>query len=106
MIVLFIDLILIKLFKKKFSKPIEYPKPDGKISFELLENLARSGTNHEDDQPSHLTLKNKSVPVERNLKIFDGPEQRFCPGNLLIFQDFSFPLFYFFIFYFSFFGSK
>jgi electron-transferring-flavoprotein dehydrogenase len=62
------------------SKPIAYPKPDGKISFELLDNLARSGTNHEHDQPVHLTLKDVNVPVERNYKIFDGPENRFCPG--------------------------
>jgi electron-transferring-flavoprotein dehydrogenase len=62
-------------------KPIEYPKPDGVLSFDLLTNLSRSGTNHADDQPIHLTLKNKSVPVERNLAVFDGPEQRFCPGT-------------------------
>ena len=60
---------------------IEYPKPDGVLSFDLLENLARSGTNHTDNQPVHLTLKDKSIPVERNLKIFDGPENRFCPGK-------------------------
>ena len=63
------------------SKKIDYPKPDGKISFDLLENLTRSGTNHEHDQPAHLTLKDKNVPVERNLKVFDGPENRFCPGT-------------------------
>ena len=60
--------------------PIEYPKPDGKISFDLLSSVALSGTNHEGDQPPHLTLKNDRVPVDNNLKIYDGPEQRFCPG--------------------------
>ena len=64
------------------SHKIEYPKPDGKISFELLDNLSRSGTNHEHDQPVHLTLKDPNVPVERNLKVFDGPENRFCPGTV------------------------
>lgn len=60
--------------------PIEYPKPDGKISFELLESVSRSGTNHAENQPVHLRLRNKDIPVERNLHIFDGPENRFCPG--------------------------
>lgn len=66
----------------KECKKIEYPKPDGVISFELLENLIRSGTNHEEDQPIHLTLKDKEIPVNRNLKLFDGPENRFCPANV------------------------
>nr|XP_039269664.1 electron transfer flavoprotein-ubiquinone oxidoreductase, mitochondrial-like [Styela clava] len=61
---------------------IEYPKPDGKISFDLLSSVALSGTNHEHDQPPHLTLKNDSVPVYQNLGIFDGPEQRFCPAGV------------------------
>ncbi|KAI4819643.1 hypothetical protein KUCAC02_004883, partial [Chaenocephalus aceratus] len=66
----------------KECTPIEYPKPDGKISFDLLSSVALSGTNHEGDQPAHLTLKNDSVPVERNLAIYDGPEQRFCPAGV------------------------
>jgi electron-transferring-flavoprotein dehydrogenase len=61
-------------------KPIEYPKADGVISFELLESVSRSGTNHAENQPVHLRIRNKDVPVERNLKVFDGPESRFCPG--------------------------
>jgi len=69
------------------SKKIEYPKPDGVISFELLENLARSGTNHEANQPVHLTLKDKNIPVEKNLKIFDGPEGRFCPAGVYEFVE-------------------
>lgn len=63
-------------------KPIEYPKPDNKITFDLLSSVALTNTNHEHDQPSHLTLKNDSIPEERNLAIFDGPEQRFCPAGV------------------------
>lgn len=63
-------------------KPIEYPKPDGQITFDLLSSVALTNTNHEADQPAHLTLKNDDVPVERNLKVFDGPEGRFCPAGV------------------------
>uniref|UniRef100_W5MN83 Electron transfer flavoprotein-ubiquinone oxidoreductase n=1 Tax=Lepisosteus oculatus TaxID=7918 RepID=W5MN83_LEPOC len=66
----------------KDCTPIEYPKPDGKISFDLLSSVALSGTNHEHDQPPHLTLMSDSVPVEKNLNIYDGPEQRFCPAGV------------------------
>ncbi|XP_023845955.1 electron transfer flavoprotein-ubiquinone oxidoreductase, mitochondrial isoform X3 [Salvelinus sp. IW2-2015] len=61
---------------------IEYPKPDGKLSFDLLSSVALSGTNHEGDQPPHLTLKDDSIPVTNNLAIYDGPEQRFCPAGV------------------------
>ncbi|EPZ35727.1 Electron transfer flavoprotein-ubiquinone oxidoreductase, mitochondrial [Rozella allomycis CSF55] len=71
----------------KECKMIEYPKPDGILSFDILENLARSGTNHVEDQPIHLTLKDSNIPVERNLKIFDGPENRFCPANVYEYVD-------------------
>ncbi|XP_054168366.1 electron transfer flavoprotein-ubiquinone oxidoreductase, mitochondrial-like [Oppia nitens] len=71
-----------KLKPAKDCKPIEYPKPDGKITFDLLSSVALTGTNHESDQPPHLTLMNDDIPVERNLKIFDGPEQRFCPAGV------------------------
>jgi len=64
------------------SKPIEYPKPDGVISFDLLSSVALTGTNHEGDQPPHLTLKDDAMPVERNLAIYDGPEERFCPAGV------------------------
>ena len=64
------------------SKPIDYPKPDGKISFDLLTSVALTGTNHEHDQPAHLTLYDDSVPVERNLGKFGGPEQYFCPAGV------------------------
>jgi len=62
--------------------PIEYPKPDGVVSFDLLSSVALTGTNHEHDQPAHLTLKSDAMPLERNLAIFDGPEQRFCPAGV------------------------
>jgi len=63
-------------------KAVEYPKPDGEVSFDLLSSVALTGTNHEGDQPPHLTLKDDSVPVARNLAIYDGPEQRFCPAGV------------------------
>uniref|UniRef100_A0AAY4DQU8 Electron transfer flavoprotein-ubiquinone oxidoreductase n=1 Tax=Denticeps clupeoides TaxID=299321 RepID=A0AAY4DQU8_9TELE len=66
----------------KDCTPIEYPKPDGKISFDLLSSVALSGTNHEGDQPPHLTLMDDSIPVAKNLAIYDGPEQRFCPAGV------------------------
>ncbi|GAA6071569.1 electron transfer flavoprotein-ubiquinone oxidoreductase, mitochondrial, partial [Tachysurus ichikawai] len=66
----------------KDCTPIEYPKPDGKISFDLLSSVALSGTNHEHNQPPHLTLKDDSIPVSQNLAIYDGPEQRFCPAGV------------------------
>ncbi|XP_016140595.1 electron transfer flavoprotein-ubiquinone oxidoreductase, mitochondrial [Sinocyclocheilus grahami] len=66
----------------KDCAPIEYPKPDGKISFDLLSSVALSGTNHEHDQPPHLTLKDDRVPVAQNLAVYDGPEQRFCPAGV------------------------
>nr|KAF6348397.1 electron transfer flavoprotein dehydrogenase [Myotis myotis] len=71
-----------RLKPAKDCTPIEYPKPDGQISFDLLSSVALSGTNHEHDQPAHLTLKDDSIPVNRNLSIYDGPEQRFCPAGV------------------------
>ena len=64
-------------------KPIEYPRPDGKISFDLLTSVSLTGTNHEADQPAHLTLMNDTVPVKQNLTIFNGPEGRFCPAGIV-----------------------
>ena len=63
-------------------KPIDYPKPDGQISYDLLTSVALTGTNHEHDQPAHLTLMDDDVPVNHNLAVFDGPEQRFCPAGV------------------------
>ncbi|XP_071786756.1 electron transfer flavoprotein-ubiquinone oxidoreductase, mitochondrial-like isoform X1 [Asterias amurensis] len=62
--------------------PIEYPKPDNEVSFDLLSSVALSGTNHESDQPAHLTLLDDSVPVNTNLSLYDGPEGRFCPAGV------------------------
>ena len=62
-------------------KPIDYPKPDGVISFDLLSSVALTGTNHEGDQPPHLTLRDDTVPIKNNLAVFDGPEGRFCPAG-------------------------
>ena len=70
------------LGEKKHFSPINYPKPDGIISFDKLTNLSFSGTNHEEDQPCHLTLLNKDVPIEVNLEKFDNPETRYCPAGV------------------------
>jgi electron-transferring-flavoprotein dehydrogenase len=63
-------------------KPIAYPKPDGKLTFDRLSSVFISNTNHAEDQPVHLTLKNPNVPVEINLARFAGPEQRYCPAGV------------------------
>lgn len=67
---------------KSQFKPIDYPKPDGEISFDRLTNVSFSFTNHEEDQPAHLTLKDDSVPVQVNLEKYDAPEQRYCPAGV------------------------
>ena len=63
-------------------QPIAYPKPDGKLSFDRLSSVFISNTNHEENQPAHLTLKNASVPVQVNLAKFAGPESRYCPAGV------------------------
>ncbi|MCY7307883.1 MAG: electron transfer flavoprotein-ubiquinone oxidoreductase [Rhodoferax sp.] len=63
-------------------KPIVYPKPDGKLTFDRLSSVFISNTNHEEQQPSHLTLKDASVPVAINLAKFAGPEARYCPAGV------------------------
>ncbi|KAL5011888.1 hypothetical protein ScPMuIL_010439 [Solemya velum] len=70
------------LHKAEKFEEIDYPKPDGEVSFDLLSSVALSGTNHDHDQPAHLTLLDDSVPVQHNLALFDGPEQRFCPAGV------------------------
>ncbi len=64
------------------SQKITYPKPDGEVSFDILSSVYLSNTNHEEDQPVHLTLNDESVPVNHNLTVFDAPEQRYCPANV------------------------
>ncbi|HEY0878787.1 MAG TPA: electron transfer flavoprotein-ubiquinone oxidoreductase [Zeimonas sp.] len=64
------------------SKPIAYPKPDGKITFDRLSSVFVSNTNHEENQPVHLTLKDPKVPVQINLAQYAGPEQRYCPAGV------------------------
>lgn len=63
-------------------KPIVYPKPDGKLTFDRLSSVFISNTNHAEDQPVHLTLKNPAIPVEVNLARYAGPEQRYCPAGV------------------------
>jgi electron-transferring-flavoprotein dehydrogenase len=62
--------------------PITYPKPDGKLTFDRLSSVFISNTNHAEDQPIHLTLKNPSVPVDVNLSQYAGPEARYCPAGV------------------------
>ena len=70
------------LWRKEHVRPIVYPKPDGKISFDRLSSVFLSNTNHEEDQPIHLTLKDAAVPIEVNLALYDSPEQRYCPAGV------------------------
>ena len=61
---------------------IDYPKPDGRLTFDRLSSVFVSNTNHEEQQPAHLTLKDASVPVQTNLARFAGPESRYCPAGV------------------------
>jgi len=63
-------------------QPIAYPKPDGKLTFDRLSSVFVSNTNHEEDQPSHLRLRDASIPVAVNLAVYDGPETRYCPAGV------------------------
>jgi electron-transferring-flavoprotein dehydrogenase len=63
-------------------QPIVYPKPDGKISFDKLSSVFLSNTNHEEDQPIHLQLKDPSIPIAKNLPMYDEPAQRYCPAGV------------------------
>jgi electron-transferring-flavoprotein dehydrogenase len=63
-------------------KPIDYPKPDGRISFDRLTNVAFSFTNHEESQPAHLRLKDAGVPIRVNLPTYAEPAQRYCPAGV------------------------
>ena len=70
------------LWRKDLVKPIDYPKPDGVLTFDRLSSVFLSNTNHEEDQPVHLTLRNPDIPVDYNLPMFDGPSQRYCPAGV------------------------
>jgi len=61
---------------------ITYPKPDGVLTFDKLSSVFVSNTNHEEDQPVHLQLRNANIPVDVNLALYDGPEQRYCPAGV------------------------
>jgi electron-transferring-flavoprotein dehydrogenase len=75
------------LWRKDLVAPIAYPKPDGVISFDRLTSVFISNTNHEEDQPIHLTLKDPAIPVEVNLPLYAGPEQRYCPAGVYEFVE-------------------
>ncbi|WP_137886914.1 electron transfer flavoprotein-ubiquinone oxidoreductase [Pseudomonas sp. 2FE] len=64
------------------SKKIDYPKPDGKISFDKLSSVFLSNTNHEEEQPCHLKLTDPSIPLLKNLPLYDEPAQRYCPAGV------------------------
>jgi electron-transferring-flavoprotein dehydrogenase len=68
-------------------EPIRYPKPDGVITFDRLSSVFVSSTNHEENQPAHLTLKDASVPVAVNLARYAGPESRYCPAGVYEFVE-------------------
>jgi electron-transferring-flavoprotein dehydrogenase len=66
---------------------IEYPKPDGQLTFDRLSSVFLSNTNHEEEQPCHLTLRDASIPTRVNLALYDGPEQRYCPAGVYEFLE-------------------
>lgn len=68
--------------KASASQPIEYPKPDGKITFDKLSSVFLSSTNHEEDQPCHLQLTDASIPIAVNLPEYSEPAQRYCPAGV------------------------
>ena len=76
-----------QLKKASECKKIDYPKPDGEVTFDRNSSVFLSNTNHEENQPCHLTLKDDSVPVSINLADYDGPEQRFCPAGVYEYVD-------------------
>jgi electron-transferring-flavoprotein dehydrogenase len=70
------------ILRKDMFAAIHYPKPDGIVSFDRLSSVFLSNTNHEEDQPCHLTLKDESIPIEVNLELYDSPESRYCPAGV------------------------
>lgn len=71
-----------KLKPAAASKPIDYPKPDNVLSFDILSSVFLSNTNHDEDEPVHLVLADPSIPIEQNLPEYDEPAQRYCPANV------------------------
>jgi electron-transferring-flavoprotein dehydrogenase len=70
----------LRLRQAQFCKKIEYPKPDGVVSFDRLSSVFLSNTNHEEDQPAHLKLRNPKLAINVNLAVYDSPESRYCPA--------------------------
>ncbi|MCU6452700.1 electron transfer flavoprotein-ubiquinone oxidoreductase [Sphingomonas sp. A2-49] len=83
------------LWRKDMVKPPVYPKPDGVLTFDRLSSVFLSNTNHEEDQPVHLTLRDPDVPVEYDLPMYDEPAQRYCPAGVyeIVGQDTGDPKF-------------
>jgi len=75
------------LRRKENATPIDYPKPDGVLTYDRLSSVFISNTNHEEDQPVHLTLKDAGIPTEVNLPVYAGPEQRYCPAGVYEFVE-------------------
>ncbi|MCB1580434.1 MAG: 4Fe-4S dicluster domain-containing protein, partial [Alphaproteobacteria bacterium] len=71
-----------QLKKATECTPIEYPKPDGVLTFDRLTSISFSNTNHAEDQPCHLRLRDPSVPVDINYTEYAGPSQRYCPAGV------------------------
>ena len=70
------------LQEKTKAKKIDYPKPDGKITFDRLTNVSFSSTYHEENQPVHLKISDEKIPIDTNLALYDSPEQRYCPAGV------------------------
>jgi electron-transferring-flavoprotein dehydrogenase len=70
------------LLKEDKANPIDYPKPDGVLTFDKLSSVFISNTNHRKDEPCHLTLKDEEIPISVNLADYNGPEQRYCPAGV------------------------
>ena len=70
------------LWRKDMVQKIAYPKPDGVLTFDRLSSVFLSNTNHEEDQPIHLTLKDPDIPIGYNLPMYDKPAQRYCPAGV------------------------
>ena len=71
-----------QLKKASEAKKIDYPKPDGKLSFDKLSSVFLSNTSHEANQPVHLKLADPSIPLDKNLPLYDEPAQRYCPAGV------------------------